>query len=160
MTQQKRPNIYQIAPTAGMALLGPSNIVHDSTALDKTLLALVNIRASQINGCAFCTIMHVTEARDAGETENRLHSLAVWREAGAFSDREQTALAWTEALTDLAHRRVSDELYERAHAEFGDAGLADLTLAISVINAWNRLNVAFATPPDWNYRTKRAIQHA
>jgi alkylhydroperoxidase family enzyme len=107
-----------------------------------------------MNGCAFCTILHVNDARDAGESDDRLTAVAVWRDVPWFSERERIALEWTERLTDLAHSEIDDEFYERALKEFGERGLVDLTLAVATINAWNRLNVPFRVPPDPKFRSK------
>lgn len=116
--------------------------------LDPTLLELMSMRASQINGCAFCLAMHARELREAGEREDRLAVLAAWRETHDwFSDRERAALAWTEALTTLENREVPDDVFAYARAQFSEQELADLTLAVIAINGWNRLNVAFHTAP-------------
>lgn len=118
------------------------------TALERPLLELVKIRASQINGCAHCLAMHTRDARKAGEREDRLAVLPAWREAGDwFTDRERAALAWAEAVTTLEHREVPDEVFAQARKQFSEQELADLTLAVIVINGWNRLNVAFHNPP-------------
>lgn len=114
--------------------------------LELSLIRLIQIRASQINGCAFCMDMHTKDARAEGETEQRLYLLAGWREASCYSERERAALEWTEAITLVAEGRVPDEVYERVRPHFTDEELANLTLAISTINVWNRLNVAFRTP--------------
>lgn len=123
-----------------------------STALKKSAVVrefghLVDIRASQINGCGFCLDMHVKQARIEGERELRLHHVAIWRESTLFSARERAALAWTEAVTTLAPTGVSDDAYRAARAEFNEAELSELTLLIVGINGWNRLNVAFRTAP-------------
>lgn len=115
--------------------------------LDKELLELVKIRASQINGCAFCVQFHINQAEGMGIYAARLHQLAVWREAQVFSPRERVALAFTEALT-LLPQGVSDDIYAEAVTEFGDRDLAYLTSAIAGINVWNRLGVMYRwTPP-------------
>jgi len=119
------------------------------TKLDPGLRHLVKIRASQINGCAFCIDMHTKEARADGETEQRIYALNAWRETPFFTDRERIALAWAEAVTKISHG-VSDEVYEQAHAEFGDQDLVDLTWAVASINAWNRMAISFrAVPGDY-----------
>ena len=115
----------------------------DSCGLEKSLKELVKIRASQINGCANCLNMHTADARKHGETEQRLHLVAAWREAPLFSDRERAALAWTEYLTGLADRRADGDPYEMLDGEFSKEEQAQLTLVINVINAWNRLAVGF-----------------
>ena len=108
---------------------------------------LVTLRASQINGCAFCVDMHVKEARIHGERELRLHHVTVWRESTLFSARERAALEWTEALTRLAPHGVSDELYSAVREQLSDAELTDLSFLVIAINGWNRLSVAFQAVP-------------
>jgi AhpD family alkylhydroperoxidase len=108
---------------------------------------LVDIRASQINGCGFCLDMHVKQARIAGERELRLHHIAIWRESTLFSPRERAALAWTEAVTTLSPQGVSDAVYEETRAQLSEKEISDLTLLVVGINGWNRLNVAFRTVP-------------
>lgn len=115
--------------------------------MDEGLALLVDIRASQLNGCAFCLDMHIKQARLHGEGELRLHHVAIWRESPLFTPRERAALAWTEALTQIGHEGVSDELYARVREQFDDAALAELTFRVAAINGWNRLNVAFRTVP-------------
>jgi len=134
------------APGVYKAMLQLSEYVHHS-GLEESLLNLVDVRASQINECAFCLDMHTKDARAAGESEQRLYLLPAWREARSFySEREQAALEWTEAVTLVAEDHVPDEVYERVRPHFTDEELANLTLAIATINSWNRLNVAFRTP--------------
>jgi AhpD family alkylhydroperoxidase len=134
------------APQVAQALFGLQKAVNES-GLEHPLLELVKMRASQLNGCAYCLDMHAKDARAAGETEQRLYLLNAWREAGnLYSERERAALAWTEALTLVTEGHVPDEVYELAHAQFNDAELAKLTLAVIAINGWNRLNIAFRTP--------------
>jgi AhpD family alkylhydroperoxidase len=113
--------------------------------LDQGLLDLVYLRASQINGCAYCIDMHPKDLRARGETEQRLYLLDAWRESPFYSEREQAALAWTEAVTrvDLGH--VPDDVYEQVRSQFPDEELANLTMAVVAINSWNRLNIAFRT---------------
>lgn len=111
--------------------------------LEPALIELVLMRCSQINGCAFCLDMHSKDARAAGETEQRLYLLNAWRETTLYSERERIALAWAEELTRMAsHEAVSDALYEQARQHFEEAALVDLTLLVTVINSWNRINVA------------------
>jgi AhpD family alkylhydroperoxidase len=134
------------APQVAQALFGLQKVVSES-GLEPALLELVKMRASQLNGCAYCIDMHTKDARAAGETEQRLYLLDAWREAEhLYSERERAALAWTEALTLLTEGHAPDEVYELAHAQFNDAELAKLTLAVIAINGWNRLNVGFRTP--------------
>ena len=130
-----------IGPTTS-ALISISAAVKKS-GLDPKIIELVKVRASQINGCAFCLNMHVVEAREAGETDARLHVLAAWRESPYFTQRERAALAWTEALTLVADSHVPDEIFAEASAEFDEIELAQLTSAIVTINAWNRIAVAY-----------------
>jgi AhpD family alkylhydroperoxidase len=160
MSNTQRLNYHQAAPEAVATMLHMTRYLIESSGLEHSLLDLIQLRASQINGCAFCTIMHVGDARDNGETDDRLHALVVWRETPYFSARERVALEWTEVLTRLPDHRVDDGLYERAVAEFGAKGLADLTLAVAAINAWNRFGVAFEVPPNKAFRTKAALAHA
>jgi AhpD family alkylhydroperoxidase len=115
--------------------------------LDNKLLDLVRMRASQINGCAYCLDMHSKDARTAGETEQRLYGLNAWRETPYYSARERAALEWTEALTLVTEGHVPDDVYERIRQEFSEDELAHLSLAIVAINGWNRLNVAARTVP-------------
>jgi len=115
------------------------------TGLEENLLNLVYLRASQINGCAYCLDMHWKDLRAAGESEQKLSMLDAWREAPGFTDRERAALAWTEAVTLITEGHVPDEVYEQARAQFSEAELANLTLAVVSINGWNRLNIAFRT---------------
>ena len=128
----------------GRALFALSGEVEKS--LEKPLFELVKIRASQINGCAYCIDMHTKDARAHGETEQRIYALSAWRETPFFSARERAALEWTEELTRLADSHVGDDLYERVKAALGEADLVALTFAIIVINAWNRLAKPFRAP--------------
>lgn len=113
----------------------------DST-LDRSLLYLVQLRASQINGCAYCIDMHWKDLRKLGEPEHRLYALDAWSESPWYTEREAAALAWTEAVTSLGKERVSDEVFRRVREQFEPTELCDLTLAIAAINAWNRLSIA------------------
>lgn len=126
------------APAVRDALLAMGQAVSDS-GLESELVELVKLRASQINACAFCTQLHLNMARQLGVTSAKLDLIAVWREAGVFSARERAALAWTEALTDLAHRHVSDAAYAAAATQFEERELIFLTAAVANINAWNRI---------------------
>ncbi len=117
------------------------------SGLGSRLQHLVKTRASQINGCAYCLDMHTKDARAEGESEQRLYALDAWRETPFFDERERAALEWTEAVTCVAETRVPDEVYERVKQHFTEQELVALTLAITNINAWNRLNVAFRTVP-------------
>ena len=111
------------------------------------MLELVRLRASQINGCAYCIDMHTKDARAEGETEQRLYGLSAWEEAPFYTDRERAALAWTETITGIAWKHVPDETYRAARQQFNEKELADLTLAVIAINGWNRLAIPFRTVP-------------
>ncbi len=121
--------------------------------IERPLLALVEIRASQINGCAYCLDMHTKDARLAGETEQRIYALNAWRETPFFTDRERAALEWTEAVTRVADTHVPDEVYDRVAAHFNEADLVALTFAVIVINSWNRLSISFR-PTVGSYQPK------
>jgi AhpD family alkylhydroperoxidase len=140
---QSRIDWFQASPGATQALLKLQGFVNRS-GLEDTLLELVKMRASQLNGCAYCIDMHTKDARAAGETEQRLYLLDAWHEAKhLYNERELAALAWTEAVTNVADGHVPDEVYEQVRASFTDAELVNLTLAITSVNSWNRLNIAF-----------------
>ena len=117
------------------------------STIEETIHDLVNIRASQINGCAYCVDMHVKEATIHGERPLRLHHLAIWRESTLFSPRERAALAWTEILTQLPAQGVPDDVYDRVRTQLSEKELSDLTFVVMSINAWNRVNVAFQAVP-------------
>jgi AhpD family alkylhydroperoxidase len=123
----------------------------EASGLEHSLLELVKMRASQINGCAYCLDMHSKDARAAGETEQRLYLLDAWRETSLYSERERAALAWTEAVTLVAEGHVPDEAYDEASNHFTEQELVALTLAIAAVNSWNRLNIAFRMEAG-NYR--------
>jgi AhpD family alkylhydroperoxidase len=123
--------------------------------LEESLLHLVRLRASQINGCAYCIDMHWKDLRALGESEQRLYALDAWRESPFYSPREQAALAWTEAVTLVATSRISDDAYEAMRPHFNDKELADLTLAAATINAWNRLSIAARIEPGHYQPAKR-----
>src|SRR6187431_1008792 len=138
----------------GRAMLALSGEAQKS--LDKRLFKLVEIRASQINGCAYCIDMHTKDARADGESEQRIYALNAWRETPFFSERERAALEWTEALTRIADTHMPDELYERVSKHFDENELAMLTFAGVVINSWNRLVIS-ARPPVGGYQPKAAV---
>jgi AhpD family alkylhydroperoxidase len=140
-----RLNYRQLLPDALSAMLGLERTANVGLA-DSRLLDLVKVRASQINGCAYCVRLHADEARAQGETHERLDMVAVWREADCFGRAERAALAWCEALTLLPSSGAPDELFEELRHHFTDQQIVALTLAIVAINGWNRLNVAFRTP--------------
>jgi len=136
------PAKYRDVIQAMMGLAAPVR----RSGLERALIDLVRIRASQINGCGYCIDMHTKDARLRGETEQRLYLLSAWREANCYTDRERAALAWTEAVTRLEHQDVPDPVYEEARAHFTEEELVALTLAIVQINGWNRLSIAFRRP--------------
>ncbi|WP_116808753.1 carboxymuconolactone decarboxylase family protein [Steroidobacter cummioxidans] len=145
MSQQRSFNIMKHQDVF-KAMLGLDAAFAHST-LEHSLIELVKLRGSQINGCGFCVDMHSKDARLEGETEQRLYLLSVWREApGLYTDRERAALAWTEAVTKLENQHVPDAVYDQARAQFSDEELARLTLAVVAINGWNRFNIAFNLP--------------
>lgn len=136
----------QVAPEALGAMMKLEAYVR-RCGLESSLLELVKTRASQINGCAFCLDMHTKDARAHGETEQRLYTLSAWRETPFFNDRERAALAWTEAVTEVAQSHVPDDVYQQALQHFSEKELVDLTLAVVTINSWNRLAISFRQVP-------------
>ena len=144
MTQ--RIDYAKVSPGALNAMYGLEKHLIKS-GLEHSLRELVKMRASQINGCAYCIDMHSKDARAAGETEQRLYGLSAWRETPFYTDRERAALAWTEALTLIAETHVPDELYEQARQHFSEQELVDLTLAVVAINGWNRIAISFRLEP-------------
>lgn len=142
----QRLDYYALAPDLASKYLELSQLLHKKPFLAQ-VGHLVTLRASQLNGCAFCVDMHVKEARIHGERELRLHHVIVWRESTLFSARERCALEWTEALTQLAPTGVSSALYERVREHLSDAELAELSFLVVSINGWNRLSVAFQAVP-------------
>jgi len=142
----QRLDFGKASPSAYKALLGLEHTVRES-GLEASLLELVRLRASQINGCGFCVDMHAADARKAGETERRLHGVAAWRETPFFTPRERAALAWTEALTRLAQQPELERDYAALSEQFGEKEMVDLSLAIAAINSWNRLAVGFGLQP-------------
>jgi AhpD family alkylhydroperoxidase len=147
MTMKPRLNLYQAAPESIKALIAVENQIQ-SSGLEQSLIELVRMHASQINGCAYCINMHTQDARKQGETEQRLYLLDAWREAPAYTDRERAALAWTEAVTLISETRAPDDVYEELCRHFSPAEAVNLTVLIGAINTWNRLAIAFrALPP-------------
>ncbi|MBB2676216.1 UNVERIFIED_ORG: AhpD family alkylhydroperoxidase [Rhizobium esperanzae] len=136
---QQSPELFKKFMDFSMAL--------KSSVIDEKLQALVEIRASQLNGCGFCLDMHVKQAKIHGESELRLYHIAIWRESNLFVPRERAALAWTEALTKLPEGGVPDEIYERVRGQLSEKEISDLTFVVMAINAWNRVNVGFKTVP-------------
>jgi AhpD family alkylhydroperoxidase len=143
---EQRLDFYKASPQAIKALMALEEQIGKSS-IEKPLAELVRLRASQINGCAFCVDMHATDARKGGETERRLAAVVVWRETPFFSERERAALAWTEAVTLVSHEHVPDAVWEAVKPHFSDAEMVDLTLLISAINSWNRFAISFRKMP-------------
>jgi AhpD family alkylhydroperoxidase len=135
-----RLDAYKAAPDAIQAMRNLDQVARNS-GLEPSLIHLVKIRASQINGCAYCLDMHSKEARHDGETEQRLYVLDAWRESPVFSDRERAALAWTEALTLIAETHAPDDVYAEVRKHFNETDTAKLSLLIAAINGWNRLAI-------------------
>lgn len=135
-----------VRPAAYQAMLGMQNYIN-TCGLEHSLIHLMEIRASQLNGCAFCVDMHWKDARAAGETEERLYMLSVWEEATVYTPRERAALAFTEAVNNLRPELVPDHVYNAAREHFTDPELVDLVMVIVTINGWNRLGVTFRTEP-------------
>ena len=143
---EARINYVKVAPGAYEAMLGLEKYLHQC-GLEEPLIHLLKLRASQINGCAYCLDMHWKDLRAIGETEQRLYGLDAWEESPYYTERERAALAWTEAVTRVSESHVPDEVYEKARKQFNEKELADLTLAVATINAWNRLAIAARTVP-------------
>ncbi len=148
-------NYGKAAPGAMKAMNALENYL-ENCDIERPLYELVKLRASQINGCAYCVDMHTKDARAAGETEQRLYMLSVWRETPFYSERERAALAWTEALTLIADSHVPDAIYDEVRPHFSDKELADLTLIIVTINGWNRFAISFRDEPGI-YQPKRRV---
>jgi AhpD family alkylhydroperoxidase len=142
----QRLNYYEQSPELSKKLYELGQAVKKSS-LGDTLIDLINIRASQINGCAFCLDMHCKEAKIHGEQELRLYHVPIWRESTLFSEKERAALEWTEAVTRISPDGVSDEVYDRLRAQFSETQISELTFAVGVINLWNRLNISLQTVP-------------
>jgi len=152
MSSRVNVNNY-INSALGRAML---HLSHEAESrVERPLAELVKIRASQINGCAYCIDMHTKDARAAGETEQRIYGLSAWRETPFYTDRERAALEWTEAVTRIAETHAEDHIYERVAAHFSEEELVALTFAIVVINSWNRLSIAFR-PPVGSYKPMAA----
>jgi AhpD family alkylhydroperoxidase len=144
---EPRINFYKAVPEGVNAMRGLEHYINQSSGLEPSLRELVKIRASQINGCAYCIDMHSKDARAAGETEQRLYALNAWRETPFFSERERAALEWTETITLITGDHASDEVFFSVRQYFGEEELVNLTLAIVAINGWNRLAIAFRSVP-------------
>lgn len=139
---QPRLNPYKIAPDAVKPLFAMEESVQAS-GLERSLIELVKIRASQINGCAYCIHMHTADARAHGESEQRIYLLDAWRESPLYSERERAALAWTEAVTLVSQTHVPDDVYDQLKASFSEEEAVKLTMLVATINAWNRIAISF-----------------
>jgi AhpD family alkylhydroperoxidase len=142
-----RLEAQKVSPAAYQAMIGLEMFVRKQSKLEPALIELVKMRASQINGCAYCLDMHSKDARSEGETEQRLYALSAWEETPFFTDRERSALAWTEAVTLITEGHVPDAVYQEAKKSFSDEELVNLTLAVVTINGWNRLAISFRSVP-------------
>jgi AhpD family alkylhydroperoxidase len=143
---EQRLNYVKLAPTGIQAMYRLSKYVEDS-GLEHSLIELVKIRASQINGCAYCIDMHTKDARAQGETEQRIYLLDAWRETPFYTERERAALAWTESVTLISQGQISDEEFAAAREHFSEGELVNLTMAIIAINGWNRMAISFRAVP-------------
>lgn len=150
----QRIDYVKAAPGAVHAMLGLEHYLH-SSGLEVPLIHLIKLRASQINGCAYCIDMHWKDLKSIGETDQRLYSLDAWKETPFYSERERAALAWTDAVTRITEGHVPDELYQRVRQQFSEKELVDLTLAVATINAWNRLSISVRAEPG-TYQPKPA----
>ena len=145
-----RIEYLKVAPGGYRAMLGLEEYLRQC-GLDESLLDLVKLRASQVNGCAYCIDMHWKDLRARGENEQRLYGLDAWEESPYYNERERAALAWTEAVTNIRDGHVRDEVYQNVRKHFSEKEMADLTLAVAAINAWNRLAISARTEPG-NYQ--------
>jgi len=150
---QQRIDATKVSPAAFQAVAALQAYV-DKSGLDPKLRELIKIRASQINGCAYCLAMHTRDARKLGETDERMHLLNAWREAPFYSERERAALEWTEAITLVAQGHVPDEAFKAVREQFSEKEIVDLTMATIAINSWNRAAIGFRVPPQ--VETKKA----
>ena len=142
----QRIDAMKASPEAYKTLAGLQAYV-DKSGLERSLLELVKIRASQINGCAYCLVMHTNEARRLGETDDRMHLLNAWHEAPVFSERERAALSWVDAVTLVSEGHVPDDAYETVKQHFAEKEIVDLTMAVVAINSWNRVAIATRAQP-------------
>ncbi len=161
---EQRLNYSKAAPE-GIEILRKLEDYIKKASLEPDLVELVKLRASQINGCAYCIDMHTKDARSQGESEQRLYGVSAWREAPFYSERERAALAWTESVTQISENHVPDEIHALAKMHFTERELVDLTLAVIAINAWNRLAISFRTPagsyqPDHPVSKKDSLERA
>lgn len=146
-TLEPRLKPEKVSPAAYQAVLGLEKFVHGALHGEPLLRELIKIRASQINGCAYCIDMHTKDARLAGETEQRIYALSAWRETPFFTDRERAALAWTESVTLIGETNAPDDVYEEMKRRFNEQEIVAITMAVVTINAWNRLAIAFRAVP-------------
>lgn len=140
-----RPNHMEHSGNMALKLSEVSQLIKESS-LDIDLINLVNIRASQINGCTFCNDMHVKEAKISGERELRIYHISTWKESSLFTAKEKAALAWTETVTHISSNPPSEELFEELSKHFTEKEISDLTFAVATINAWNRIGVSLSSP--------------
>jgi AhpD family alkylhydroperoxidase len=152
---QQRIDVAKVSPAAYQAVAALQTYV-DHSGLDAKLRDLIKIRVSQINGCAFCLAMHTRDARKTGETDERMHLLAAWREVPIYSARERAALAWVEAITLVTQSHVPDEVFEAVRKQFSEKEIVDLTAAAAGINTWNRIAIALRAPPQVESRKEAA----
>jgi len=143
---QQRIDVTKVNPAAYKAVAALQSY-GDQSGLDAKLRELVKIRASQMNGCAFCLVMHTRDARKLGESDDRMHLLNAWRETPVFAPHERAALAWTEALTLVSQTHVPDGVYDEVRKHFSEKEIVDLSAAVVAINTWNRLAIAFRAQP-------------
>src|SRR5215472_9473370 len=148
---QQRIDITKVSPAVYQAVRALQTYI-DQSGLDAKLRELIKIRASQINGCAYCLAMHTRDARKIGETDERMHLLNAWREAPFYTERERAALAWVEAVTLISRDHVPDAVFEGLRKHFSEKEIVDLTAAIAAINTWNRLAISFRVPPQVDIR--------
>ncbi len=156
---EERIHYLKVSSGAYDTLLDLEKYLHEC-GLEEPLLNLIKLRASQINGCAYCLDMHWKDLRAIGESEQRLYSLDAWKESPYYTDRERAALAWTEAVTRVSETHVPDEVYEEAKKQFSEKELADLTLAVATINMWNRLAIAGRSTPGKYQPVKTELKKA
>ena len=143
---ETRLNLLKIAPESWNAMIALQGTVN-KCGLEPVILELVKLRASQLNGCAFCIAMHTRDALKHGISQEKMHLLNAWRETPLYSEREQAALAWTEALTFITQGHAADKVYQQVRQQFNDKEVGALTFAVTVINAWNRLSISMRKPP-------------
>ena len=157
---EPRIDVASVAPGAYKAMAG-LEVYLRRCGLEESLLHLLKLRTSQINGCAYCLDMHWKDLKAIGESDQRMYSLDAWRETSYYTNRERAALAWTEAVTKISEGHVSDEVFEEVRAQFSEKEIADLTLAVCAINSWNRISIATrVVPGTYQPAKKRELQPA